>query len=224
MRHVVVTELLASIGHYAFKNCSALETFEPAPWKIDYVTSWGQEVFRDCASLQIGDFVVSPNLSLQWRNFWGCNGITSIDYSQRPAAVSLDFATSSNLKTVIFPPAQASVQTEGIYKSVETIYVTSNVITAVSWYIIDKDYDYKCRIFADPKLEPRWLEAKIAGYDVAAPTDADIAKYVEKFGGTEDEARRKIFGIWSPNVNRKLWLVKWKSPFRPVTGMKLFFR
>ena len=31
---------------------------------------------------------------------------------------------------------------------------------------------------------------------------------------TEDEARRKIFGIWSPNVNGKMWLVKWVSPFR----------
>ena len=223
LRHVVVTESLTRIDKYAFQGCSALETFKPAPWQIDYVTSLVEEVFSGCASLQIGDFVVSPNLKLGYRNFWGCNGITSIDYSQRPAAVSLDFATSSNLKTVIFSPAQASVKTEAMYPNVDTIYVTSNVITEVSWYIVSKT-SYTCRIFADPTLEPRWLEAKIAGYDVAKPTDTDIAKYVEKFGGTEDEARRKIFGIWKPNANGKLWLVKWKSPFRRDNGLTILVR
>ena len=110
-----------------------------------------------------------------------------------------------------------------MYPNVDTIYVTSNVITEVSWYIVSKT-SYTCRIFADPTLEPRWLEAKIAGYDVAKPTDTDIAKYVEKFGGTEDEARRKIFGIWKPNANGKLWLVKWKSPFRRDNGLTILVR
>ena len=213
LRHVVATESLTTINHYAFQNCSALETFEPAPWSSGFVTSWGQEVFRDCASLQIGDFVMSKDLQYNWRNFWGCNGITSIDYSQRPAAMSLDYATGTGLKTVILSPAQTSIQTEGMYPNVETIYVTRDVVTSVSWYIVSKT-DYKCRIFADPDTDEGWLSPKIAGYDVLAPTDADIEAYVAKFGGTEDEARRNIFGIWSPNVNGKVWLVKWVSPFR----------
>lgn len=203
---------LVTFSTYTLRNCTKLATLEPAFWDGTRAVTLGEQSFLNDSSLMIEKFVVTPNVALGWHPLQNCSGIRSVDYSQRTAAVDLGAITGSGITNLVLAPKQQSMSSENCFVNVQSIYATSNVITSVSWRITDGT-DYKCRFFCDPQMDSNWQKDTIAGYAVTNPTEAEYASYVTKYGVTREQAEAELMGIWKPNANGRLWLVKWKSPF-----------
>lgn len=216
---------LLTLNNYAFKDCTRLASFSPNFWTQDEPYPFKEECFSGCTSLPFDSLILHPKSGMGWACFRNATGIRTVDYSRRTDTVDLNFVRGSGVRKVILPPAQSALSCENFFNNIEELYATSNLITSVSWAITGPT-NYRCRFFVDPVLEKGYLEPTLAGYDVDAPTDEQVARYCEQYGVSEEQARRDLIGLWNfkRGAQGLVWIVRYVSPFRPKNGTVLFIQ
>jgi len=205
---------ITSYGAYAFNGCSALEEFGPEPLPGGAVTSFGEQCFGGTSKLNVPlKLTVKGNVTFGYICFGNTCGFTELDVSGITGTFTQNSSFNmTKLVKVVYQPTATTLQDFG---SPIQVYITGICPETISKDICDGTA-YKVRFFVDPDVDEAWAGDTVGGFKVNPITDADRANpYYTEYGLDKEQLLGTITLDKADGTGtRKVWLVKWVSPFR----------
>ena len=145
-------------------------------------------------------------------------GITELDLSTFKSAVNFNKSSWPCLTKIVYPQAQTQINTGAAEKcpAVTEIYMPGNALTGVTSKGLTTT-DYQVRLYCDPIYDSAWTDGnKVGGkYAISPISDDDRAsEFYASYGLSSVEAEGNLIGTIQPDSNGKMWLIRWKSPYR----------